>query len=164
MKMLWPGNSPDLNAIEKAWFWIKKETTKREPTSNRKKLRVRWEKCWEDLPQSKIQEQITVIPDYVKEIIRLEGGNEYKEGRKKGQEKVAIYQIVIQIDKIELIKKQSKLEVQRGKPHFRGPLQGLQGTRTSYREIKVRPYRAFSGLHKIMPCIPDTLCRCLRIH
>ena len=50
MKMLWPGNSPDLNAIEKAWFWMKKETTKRGPTINRKKLRVRWEKCWEDLP------------------------------------------------------------------------------------------------------------------
>ena len=91
MKMLWPGNSPDLNAIEKAWFWMKKETTKRGPTSDKKKLRARWEKCWEDLPQSKIQEWITAIPDHVKEIIRLEGGNEYKEGRKKGEEKVAIY-------------------------------------------------------------------------
>jgi transposase len=91
MKMLWPGNSPDLNVIEKAWFWIKKETTKQGPTSNRKKLRVRWEKYWEDLPQSKIQEWIIVIPDYVKEIIYLEGGNKYKEERKKGQEKVAIY-------------------------------------------------------------------------
>jgi hypothetical protein len=47
---------------------MKKETTKRGPTSNRKKLRVRWEKCWEDLPQSKIQEWIAAIPDYVKEI------------------------------------------------------------------------------------------------
>ncbi|PMD52336.1 uncharacterized protein K444DRAFT_487209, partial [Hyaloscypha bicolor E] len=38
-----------------------------------------------------------------------------------------------------------------------------QGTRTSYRKIKVRPYRAFSGLHKIMLCIPDTLCRYLHL-
>jgi hypothetical protein len=45
MKILWPGNLPDLNVIKKAWFWIKKETTKRGSTSNRKKLRVRWEKC-----------------------------------------------------------------------------------------------------------------------
>jgi transposase len=89
--MLWPGNSPDLNTIEKVWFWIKKETTRRGPISNRKKLRARWEKYWTDLPQSKIQEWITVIPDYIQEIIRLEGGNKYKEGRKKGQEKVAIY-------------------------------------------------------------------------
>jgi hypothetical protein len=29
---------------------------------------VRWEKCWEDLSQSKIQEWIATIPDYVKEI------------------------------------------------------------------------------------------------
>ena len=63
---------------------MKKETTKRGLTSDKKKLRARWEKCWEDLPQSKIQEWIIVIPDHVKEIIRLEGGNEYKEGRKKG--------------------------------------------------------------------------------
>jgi hypothetical protein len=42
IKILWPGNSSDLNAIEKAWFWIEKETIKRGPTSNRKKLRVRW--------------------------------------------------------------------------------------------------------------------------
>ena len=45
IKMLWPSNSPDLNAIKLIWFWMKKETTKRGATSNRKKLRVRWEKC-----------------------------------------------------------------------------------------------------------------------
>jgi len=89
--MLWPANSPDLNAIEKAWFYMKKETTKRGPTTDRKKLKARWEKCWQDLPQSKIQEWIEAIPHHVKEIIRLEGGNEYKEGRKKGEEKVTIY-------------------------------------------------------------------------
>ena len=94
MKMLWPANSPDLNAIEPTWFYIKKETTKQGPSSNRKKLKVRWEKYWADLPQSKIQEQIKAIPHHIAEIIRLEGGNEYKEGRKKGEEKVAVYQIM----------------------------------------------------------------------
>jgi siroheme synthase len=54
-------------------------------------LRVRWEKYWEDLPQKKIQEWIEAIPHHVKEVIRLKGGNEYKEGRKKGQEKVVVY-------------------------------------------------------------------------
>jgi transposase len=91
MKMLWPSNSPDLNAIERLWYHMKRETTKRGPTSNGKKLRARWEKCWEGIPQAKIQEWIEAIPHYVKEIIRLEGGNEYKEGRKKGQEKVVVY-------------------------------------------------------------------------
>jgi hypothetical protein len=41
IKMLWPGNLPNLNAIKKAWFWIKKETIKRGPTSDKKKLRAR---------------------------------------------------------------------------------------------------------------------------
>jgi hypothetical protein len=41
IKMLWPGNSPNLNTIEKAWFWIKKETTKQGLTSDKKKLRAR---------------------------------------------------------------------------------------------------------------------------
>ena len=91
--MLWPSNSPDLNAIDPTWFYMKKETTKKGPTSNRKKLKARWEKCWEDLPQRKIQEWIEAIPYHVAEIIRLEGGNEYKEGRKKGQEKVVVYSI-----------------------------------------------------------------------
>jgi transposase len=40
MKMLWPSNSPDLNAIEPTWFYIKKDNTKQGPTSNKKKLRV----------------------------------------------------------------------------------------------------------------------------
>jgi hypothetical protein len=41
MKMLWPANSPNLNAIEKAWFYMKKETIKRGPITNRKKLKAR---------------------------------------------------------------------------------------------------------------------------
>jgi len=27
IKLLWPGNSPDLNAIEPTWNWMKRETT-----------------------------------------------------------------------------------------------------------------------------------------
>ena len=33
VKLLWPSNSPDLNAIEPAWYWLKRETTKRGVTS-----------------------------------------------------------------------------------------------------------------------------------
>ena len=35
---------------------------------------------WQDLPQEQIQQWIAAIPDHIQEIIRLEGGNEYKEG------------------------------------------------------------------------------------
>ena len=35
------------------------------------------------MPQKKIQEWIERIPEHIKKIIELEGGNEYKEGRNK---------------------------------------------------------------------------------
>jgi hypothetical protein len=41
-----------------------------------------WRQAWQDLPQETIQQWISAIPDHIKEIIRLEGGNEYKEGVK----------------------------------------------------------------------------------
>ena len=43
------------------------------------------------LDKKKEKAQIKAIQDYIKEIIRLKGGNEYKEGSKKGHEKVAMY-------------------------------------------------------------------------
>jgi hypothetical protein len=91
MRLLWPGNSPDLNAIEPTWFWMKKETTKRGEVTGKKKLKKAWLKCWKDLSQERIQGWIERIPIHIQEIIRLKGGNEYKEGKNKGQEKRAIY-------------------------------------------------------------------------
>ena len=38
LRMQWCPNSPDINAIEPTWFWMKKETTKRGASTNRKKL------------------------------------------------------------------------------------------------------------------------------
>jgi hypothetical protein len=39
-----------------------------------------WYQAWQDLTQEQIQQWIRAIPDHIQEIIRLEGGNEYKEG------------------------------------------------------------------------------------
>jgi hypothetical protein len=39
-----------------------------------------WYQAWQDLPQEQIQQWIQAIPDHIQEIIRLGGGNEYKEG------------------------------------------------------------------------------------
>lgn len=79
-KLLWPGNSPDLNASEPAWFWMKKRTTKQGAATHRKEMEKKWYKGWQDLPQEQIQRWIRAIPDHIQEIIRLNGGNEYKEG------------------------------------------------------------------------------------
>jgi siroheme synthase len=43
------------------------------------------------MPQEKIHAWVERIIRHVKEVIRLKGGNEYKEGRCKGMEKLRVY-------------------------------------------------------------------------
>ena len=81
-RLLWCGNSPDLNAIEPCWFWMKRLTTKwGSPQSRPEAMRV-WRREWQELAQTRIQAWIERIPHHIQEVIRLEGGNEYKEGRR----------------------------------------------------------------------------------
>jgi hypothetical protein len=80
IRLLWPGNSPDLNASEPAWFWLKRRTTAQGAPTNRKAMEQAWYRAWRELPQEQIQQWISAIPHHIKEVIRLEGGNEYKEG------------------------------------------------------------------------------------
>ena len=50
-----------------------------------------WTNCWEEMEQKKIQAWIERIPIHIQEVIRLEGGNEYKElklGRKRNPDRV----------------------------------------------------------------------------
>ena len=81
-RLIWPGNSPDINAIEPCWPWMKKTTTARGAPAKRAAMEKAWIKAWDDLPQSQIQAWIERIPRHIQEIIRLKGGNEYPEGRK----------------------------------------------------------------------------------
>jgi hypothetical protein len=39
-----------------------------------------WQDCWDDMSQERIQAWIRRIPIHVQEVIKLEGGNKYKEG------------------------------------------------------------------------------------
>lgn len=41
--------------------------------------------------QERIQAWIERIVDHIKEVIQLEGGNEYREGRSKGKAKVKVH-------------------------------------------------------------------------
>jgi hypothetical protein len=86
-RLLWCGNSPDLNPIEPCWPWMKRNTTKKGAPKNREDATKAWEKCWKELPQKQIQAWIERIPWHIQQIIKLEGGNEYKEGRKKDRAK-----------------------------------------------------------------------------
>jgi len=80
-RLLWCPNSPDLNAIEPAWPWMKRKTTKKGAPKSRTEAIHAWQTAWAELPQKYIQEWIERIPRHIKEIIALQGGNEYKEGR-----------------------------------------------------------------------------------
>lgn len=79
-KLLWCGNSPDCNCIEPCWFYMKKETTKKGAPQSRADAARAWERCWRDIPQSKIQAWIERMLVHIPKIIDLCGGNEYIEG------------------------------------------------------------------------------------
>jgi hypothetical protein len=59
---------------------LKRRTTARGAPTNRRDMEKAWYQAWQDLPQEQIQQWIQAIPDHIQEIIRLGGGNEYKEG------------------------------------------------------------------------------------
>jgi DDE superfamily endonuclease len=108
VRLLWPGNSPDLNAIEPAWYWLKRRTTAQGAPTNRKAMEQAWYQAWQDLPQEKIQEWITAIPDHIKEIIKLKGGNEYKEGVKGFKRSWAGTRIKGKLSKLQFIENKSQ--------------------------------------------------------
>ena len=77
--------------IEPTQFWMKRETIKKGPITSNKELKEAWIKCWLDMPQEKIQAWIKRIMIHIQDVIRLDGGNEYKEGRLKGQIKNRVH-------------------------------------------------------------------------
>lgn len=79
--MIQPPNSLDLSAIEPPWMWMKRETTKHSATTSKKQMKEDWINYWEEMDQRKIQAWIERIPIHIQEVIRLEGGNEYKESK-----------------------------------------------------------------------------------
>lgn len=53
-RLLWPGNSPDLNMIKPAWDWLKRRTTARGAPAKREDAIRAWKQAWEDLGQEMI--------------------------------------------------------------------------------------------------------------
>jgi hypothetical protein len=84
-RLVWCPNSPDLNMIEQCWPYLKRQTTKKGAPKSKAEAEAVWRKAWDDLEQSRIQAWIERIPFHIQEVIRLEGGNEYKEGRPKAR-------------------------------------------------------------------------------
>ena len=70
---------------------MKRNTTNRGPITSNKQLKEAQIKCWKEMPQTKIQAWIKRIMVHIQDVIRLEGRNEYKEGRFKGKGKERVH-------------------------------------------------------------------------
>ena len=110
MRLLWPGNSPDMNLTEPCWPWMKRTTTKKGAPRTRRDTEERWKKAWDDLPQEKIQAWIERIPRHLRIIRFLKGDNKYKEGRvdgrtdtKEGKKRLA--DLIAEMEKVESFEK-----------------------------------------------------------
>ena len=84
-RLLWPGNSPDLNMIEPCWGYLKRVTTKRGAPTSRAAAEKAWLGAWQDLEQWRIQQWIERIPRHIQKIIEFKGGNDYREGAEERQ-------------------------------------------------------------------------------
>lgn len=64
---------------------MKRSTTARGSTTNPKEMKQRWYSHWESIPQEMVQKWIEGVYNNIQEVLRLEGGNEYREGRAASQ-------------------------------------------------------------------------------
>lgn len=77
-KLLWPGNSPDINASEHAWSYMRYHISRDYPTSTTKdQCAQQWREEWERLPQEQIDAWIDRIPDVIRQILAQKGGNNF---------------------------------------------------------------------------------------
>jgi len=74
-RLLWAGNSPDLNMIEPSWGHLKRVTTKKGAPKSQPEAEHVWKQAWRELEQWRIQAWIERIMRHIQEVIRLKGGN-----------------------------------------------------------------------------------------
>jgi hypothetical protein len=72
---------------------MKRDTTKHGAITSHAQLKEEWIKCWKEISQECIQAWIEQIIEHVREVIRLNGGNEYCEGRLKGKAKNRVHEL-----------------------------------------------------------------------
>ncbi len=71
--------------VEPCWNWRKRETTRKGVSQTRAQAEHVWTRAWKKLDQSRIQDWIQRINRHIKEVIRLDEGNEYREGKAGGE-------------------------------------------------------------------------------
>jgi hypothetical protein len=76
--MWWPGHSPEINASEHAWPWIRRHvTTEFTPSCNAIQCRAQWEREWESIPMKTINRWVMLVPEMVRRIIKHGGKNDF---------------------------------------------------------------------------------------
>jgi transposase len=76
--MAWAGHSPDVNASEHAWPWMRSHVTKQfTPSCSPEQCKQQWEAQWEALPIESINKWVMGIPRVVRKIIASEGKNDF---------------------------------------------------------------------------------------
>jgi hypothetical protein len=74
-RLWWPGHSPEANAIEHAWPWIRRHVTKQFTPSCTARCEKQWITSWEYMPVEVINRWVDAIPEQVRRIIRAGGKN-----------------------------------------------------------------------------------------
>jgi len=77
-KMVWPGHSPDINASEHAWPWIRRHVTRQfAPSCTAEECKSQWEAEWKNLPIEMINRWVLDVIEVVRRIIQHEGKNDF---------------------------------------------------------------------------------------
>jgi len=80
-KLDWPGHSPEINAEEHAWPWIRRHITKDfAPSTCEDQCRSQWQAEWDSIPQEVINKWIDHVPITVRRIITHGGKNDFHDG------------------------------------------------------------------------------------
>jgi transposase len=76
--MWWPGHSPEVNASEHAWPWIRRHVTSEfTPSCNATQCRKQWEQQWDAIPIETINRWVMGVPEMVRRIIKHGGKNDF---------------------------------------------------------------------------------------
>ncbi|EMD58223.1 hypothetical protein COCSADRAFT_351291 [Bipolaris sorokiniana ND90Pr] len=77
-KMVWPGHSPDINASEHDWPWIRRHVTLQfTPSCTAEEFKSQWEIEWKNLPIEMINRWVMGVIEVVRRIIAHEGKNDF---------------------------------------------------------------------------------------
>jgi transposase len=77
-RMWWPGHSPDINASEHAWPWIRRHVTRDfTPSCTEAQCKRQWGQEWDAIPIEVINKWVMAIPEVVRRIIKHGGNNDF---------------------------------------------------------------------------------------